>query len=31
VCPVCGNTFEGRTPAMCPICATKKEKFIKIE
>ena len=31
VCPVCGNTFEGRTPAMCPICATKKEKFMKIE
>ena len=31
VCPVCGNTFEGRTPDMCPICATKKEKFMKIE
>ncbi len=31
VCPVCGNTFEGSTPDMCPICATKKEKFMKIE
>jgi len=31
VCPVCGNTFEGNTPDMCPICATKKAKFMKIE
>jgi rubrerythrin len=30
VCPVCGNTFEGSTPDACPICATKKEKFMKI-
>ena len=30
VCPVCGNTFEGKTPDMCPICATSKEKFMKI-
>jgi rubrerythrin len=30
VCPVCGNTFEGATPDKCPICATKKEKFMKI-
>jgi rubrerythrin len=30
VCPVCGNTFEGLTTDVCPICATKKEKFIKI-
>ena len=30
VCPVCGNTFEGKTPDMCPICATSKDKFIKI-
>ena len=30
VCPVCGNTFEGATPDSCPICATLKEKFIKI-
>jgi len=30
VCPVCGNTFEGNIPDMCPICATLKEKFMKI-
>jgi rubrerythrin len=30
VCPVCGNTFEGNTIDICPICATLKEKFIKI-
>jgi len=30
VCPVCGNTFEGSTPDQCPICATSKEKFMKI-
>jgi rubrerythrin len=31
VCPVCGNTFEGAVPDICPICATPKEKFKKIE
>jgi rubrerythrin len=31
VCPVCGNTFEGNTPDFCPICATPKDKFTKIE
>ncbi len=30
VCPVCGNTFEGNVPDMCPICATLKDKFMKI-
>ncbi len=30
VCPTCGNTFEGSTPDVCPICATAKEKFMKI-
>ncbi|MGE5533604.1 MAG: rubrerythrin family protein [Bacillota bacterium] len=30
VCPVCGNTFEGKVPDTCPICATLKEKFMKI-
>ena len=30
VCPVCGNTFEGATPDNCPICATPKDKFMKI-
>ncbi len=31
VCPICGNTFEGSAPDKCPICATKKEKFMKIK
>ena len=31
VCPVCGNTFEGSAPDMCPICGTPKEKFMKIK
>jgi rubrerythrin len=31
VCPVCGNTFEGSTPDVCPICATPKAKFMKIQ
>lgn len=31
VCPICGNTFEGSAPDVCPICATPKAKFIKIE
>jgi rubrerythrin len=30
VCPVCGNTFEGSPPDICSICATPKEKFVKI-
>ena len=30
VCPVCGNTFEGATPDVCPICATAKNLFMKI-
>ena len=30
VCPVCGNTFEGSAPDKCPICATPKEKFMRI-
>ncbi len=30
VCPVCGNTFEGGTPDVCPICATPRAKFMKI-
>ncbi len=31
VCPVCGNTFEGKAPDICPIWATPKDKFVKIE
>ena len=27
VCPVCGNTFEGNAPDICPICATAKRKI----
>jgi rubrerythrin len=30
VCPVCGNTFEGSAPDVCPICATPKTKYVKI-
>ncbi|MGD6851620.1 MAG: rubrerythrin family protein [Candidatus Bathyarchaeia archaeon] len=30
VCPVCGNTFEGTVPDICPICGTPKAKFVKI-
>jgi rubrerythrin len=31
VCPVCGNTFEGSVPDKCPICATPKSYFMKIQ
>lgn len=34
VCPVCGATFEGpheHLEKMCPICKTKKDKYLKIE
>jgi rubrerythrin len=31
VCPVCGNTFEGNVSDVCPICATGKDKFMKID
>lgn len=31
VCPICGNTFEGNEPDNCPICATPKAKFTKIQ
>jgi rubrerythrin len=29
VCPVCGNTVEGKAPDSCPICDTPGSKFIK--
>ena len=29
VCSVCGNTFEGEPPDICPICGTPKEKIFK--
>ena len=31
VCQVCGNTVEGSAPDMCPICASPKDKFKKID
>jgi rubrerythrin len=31
VCPVCGMTWEGETPDVCPVCATKKAAFKKID
>ena len=30
VCPVCGNTVEGKAPYACPICDTPGSKFTKI-
>lgn len=30
VCPVCGNTVEGRAPDICPICNVAGEKFLRI-
>ncbi len=30
VCPVCGNTVEGKPPAECPICGTAGSKFFKV-
>jgi rubrerythrin len=30
VCPVCGNTVEGKAPDACPICDTPGSKFTKI-
>ena len=30
VCPVCGNTVEGKAPDQCPICNTPGSRFMKI-
>jgi len=30
VCPVCGNTVEGKVPEICPICDTPGSKFTKV-
>ena len=30
VCPVCGNTVEGKAPDKCPICGAAGSKFTKI-
>jgi len=31
ICPVCGNTVEGKVPDICPICNVPGSKFIEIE
>ena len=31
VCQICGNTVEGSAPDICPICASPKNKFKKID
>lgn len=28
VCMVCGHTVEGEAPEICPICNTRKDKFV---
>ncbi len=30
VCPVCGNTVEGKVPDKCPICNVPGSKFVKV-
>jgi rubrerythrin len=30
LCPVCGNIELGQAPESCPICKTKREKFVKM-
>jgi rubrerythrin len=30
VCPVCGNTVEGKAPDKCPICNVPGSKFFKV-
>ena len=30
ICPVCGNTVEGKAPDKCPICNTPGSKFFKV-
>ncbi len=30
VCPVCGNTVEGKAPEKCPICGALGSKFMKV-
>lgn len=31
VCPVCGETFQAKQSAPCPICATGNDEFIEIK
>jgi len=30
LCPVCGHIELGQAPDACPICGTKKERFIQV-
>lgn len=30
LCPICGHIEFGKAPDACPICGTKKEKFIRV-
>jgi rubrerythrin len=30
LCPVCGYIEAGKPSAVCPICGTKPDKFIKV-
>jgi rubrerythrin len=30
LCPVCGHIELGKPPDVCPICGTKKEKFVQV-
>jgi rubrerythrin len=30
ICPVCGNTFVGEAPDVCPICGVKHERFFEV-
>ncbi len=31
VCSVCGNTFVGEAPDVCPVCGVKHEKFFEVK
>jgi rubrerythrin len=31
VCPICGNTFVGDMPDVCPVCNARKEKFVEVK
>ena len=30
LCPICGHIEFGKAPDACPICGTKKEKFVRV-
>jgi rubrerythrin len=31
VCGVCGNTFVGNHPDVCPVCSSSKDKFFEVK